>query len=114
MTTPTPPQSPAGLDRALLDWIVTHGQPLGGFGPGNRLTAERMRADLAARGIDYAASTVGDLGGREWCEDTFDEAAVHPGLWATVVDTAGETCEWFVPGQTYTLSQVILDLLTAP
>ena len=108
--------------HAVLDWIVAHGAPAGTFGPAGRIETERSRAALARTGIDYEASTLGDLGGRSWSEDTYDEATDHPGLWATIVPVGARDTgrgsyrgeyEWFVDGANLALSDVILGVLEA-
>lgn len=111
---PTVPDTTEALHVALIDWIVAHGHPLGTFGPGGTITTNQKRADLAQRGINYAASVVGDLGGQEWSHDTFDETTTHPGLWADITGTCSEDHgRWFVPGNQHTLTDIILDILTA-
>lgn len=113
--------------RAIIDWIVAHGEPIATFGTGGRLAAERSRADLAQSGIDYAQSTLGDLAGLSWCHDTYADAQVHPGLWADVVPVGGHSVEfgqfsgvgdqerWFVDTSGYgiTLDMVIQQALEA-
>lgn len=111
MQTTTP-----ALHAALIDWIVAHGSPIGVFGPRNPLSPSTHtdRTDLATYGIDYNTSTLGDLGGEEWCQNTYDETTTHPGLWADVTcHRKAHTARWFVPGAPHTLSDIILDVLTA-
>ena len=110
-----------GYKRALLDWIVANGEPMGTFGTGGRIAAQESRASLLiAGGIDYERSTLGDLGGQEWSEDTYDQAHAHPGLWADVVPIGARgdrgTERWFVNGTdnyALTLDVVLAGVLEA-
>jgi hypothetical protein len=105
-----------GHRRAMLDWIIAHGVPLGYGGPVHELAAQDARADLAMSGVDYAASQLGDLAGQSWTEDSADESTTTPGLWADVVaiGVEGHTT-WFVDGAhtTLSLSEVIAGVLDA-
>lgn len=113
--------TPAELHVALVDWIVAHGTLMGTFGPRGggdplALSVVADREALLSDRIDYDRSRVGDLGGEQWCENTFGEAHPHPGLWADVESHNKHSVgvgRWFVPGEKYTLSEVILDILTA-
>lgn len=107
--------TPEELHKALIDWIIAHGYPMGVFGHGGPgAHTDAARAGLFERGIKYDESTIGDLGGKEWCEDTYAEADMHPGLWAQVVGKhQRDDSTWFVPGETHTLTEIILDVLTA-
>jgi hypothetical protein len=106
----------AGHKRAMLDWIIAHGSPMGYGGPAHERAAQDARADLAVVGVDYAASTLGDLSGQSWTEDTEDEGSTTPGLWADVAIPGGEGhTTWFVNGEhrTLPLGEVIEGVLDA-
>lgn len=106
--------TPEALHKALVDWIVAHGSPMGTFGPAGTIHTDEARAGLAVRGIKYDESIVGDLGGEEWGHNTFDESITHPGLWADVVGKhQRDDARWFVPGDRHTLSEIILDIITS-
>lgn len=108
------PETPEALHRALIDWVVANGHPMGVFGPAGTIHTDEARTGIAERGIKYDESTIGDLGGQEWSDNTYDEAHPHPGMWADVVGKHQcDDARWFVPGAQHTLSDVILDILTA-
>lgn len=106
-----------GYKRAMLDWIIAKGEPMGTFGTVGVIGAQQSRADLARTGIDYDLSELGDLSGQSWCEDTYAGAADHPGLWALIVPVGGKAGlgeTWFVAGEFgLTLDVVIQDVLEA-
>lgn len=109
------------IKRATIDWILANGSPMATFGPSGSISAQQNLRALARTGIDYNASTVGDLGGESWCNDTYDEATTVPGMWADIVPVGGTAkdfrrypgARWFVPGEGKNLTSMIQGVLEA-